>query len=105
MNEETRQALEGLKRSVLLVLYQQWREKTEERRCLKIAEIYQRLGIKRLTPKDDDTKHDHLIHGILVRLRKEGCALHAQDAGADDAKKKGEWQITAKGIAVIQGSV
>ena len=69
--------LEDLKRLVLGVL-------DISKGPVEVLEIYDQLGIKKLTREDDDTRHDHLIKGVLFFLRKEGRALHLPYKG---------WQI------------
>ena len=68
MNENTRNAfasygLEILKRSTLLVLYENRENGNPYRGYLTMISIQQLLNIRRAT-----SQHDNLIHGILVRL-------------------------------------
>ena len=61
--------LEELKRLVLGVL-------DISKMPVEVMEIYDQLGIKKLTREDDDTRHDNLIKSVLFFLRKEGSACH-----------------------------
>lgn len=69
--------LEELKRLVLGVL-------DISKGPMETLEIYDHLGIKKLTREDDDTRHDNLIKGVLFFLRKEGRVRHLPYKG---------WQI------------
>ena len=85
MNENTRNAfasygLEILKRSVLLVLYEQYVSGPSHRRFLTIKEIGEQLDIR---PLERDTnrprgKHAYmngLTQGILAHLRHPGTSI------------------------------
>ena len=96
-------ALETLKQSVLLELYKQNRDDSE---CpyLMIGQIYERLGIERLTQKEHGlARADQLIHGVLVRLWVEKKATHPLSDSPNLVYPKGAWIITEKGIAAIEG--
>ena len=93
MNENTRNAfasygLEILKRSVLLVLYEE--HKYGERRRLTRIEISQRFGIKKPGGRDIDNRP--LIEGILIHLAEDGVV---------DRNAVNRWQITEKGVSLI----
>ena len=93
MNENTRSAfasygLEILKRSVLLVLYE---EHLGERRRLTRIEISQRFGIKKPGGRDIDNRP--LIEGILIHLAEEGVV---------NSNAVNRWQITEKGVSLIE---
>ena len=94
MNENTRDAfasygLEILKKAVLLVLYE---EHLGERRRLTRIEISQRFGIKKPGGRDSDNRP--LIEGIL---------MHLADEEGVDRNAVNRWQITEKGVSVIEG--
>ena len=94
MNENTRDAfaaygLEILKKAVLLVLYE---EHLAERRRLTRIEISQRFGIKKPGGRDIDNRP--LIEGIL---------MHLADEEVVDRNAVNRWQITEKGVSVIEG--
>lgn len=95
MNENTRNAfasygLEILKRSVLLVLYQQPLDYAgTHRRTLSQDTIRQRLGI----PKQLYTPN-RLVRGILDILQ--------DDEYVDFCGRGGHWRITEKGVSVIE---
>ena len=93
MDDDTQKAfahfgLERLKKSVLQVLYDA--HVFRERGFLGFNDIHEALDINRI-PK---TK-DYFVHGILLRLWKDG---HAERTGY------GRWKITPQGIAFIDGN-
>lgn len=83
--------LEILKRSVLLALY-------ESETPLNFNQIHEAIGIERLKP----AYHDYLIVAILNRLGRAGLAQ--DNSGGAVHLKKGQWEITEKGIEVIEGA-
>ncbi|MCY3744504.1 MAG: hypothetical protein OXH00_26100 [Candidatus Poribacteria bacterium] len=89
-NTDVAMGLERLEKSVLLVLHRAGS-------VLEMSEIHDQLGIRQLTLKEDDAKHDHLIWSILVRLEYEGYTKCVK-GGA----KIGEWQITDRGVSRIK---
>ena len=94
MNENTRNAfasygLEILKRSVLLVLYQE--HKSGERSRLTWMQINQRLEIKKL--REFDIDNVKLIEGILI---------HLEDDGDVESNAVNRWQITPEGVSRIE---
>ena len=93
MNENTRNAfasygLEILKRSVLLVLYE---EHLGEQQRLTRIEISQRFGIKKPGGRDIDNRP--LIEGILRHLAEDEVV---------DSNAVNRWQITEKGVSLIE---
>lgn len=97
MNDNTRNefasyGLEILKRSVLLVLYEQYVSGPSHRRFLTIKEIGEQFDIR---PIGRYTNMNGLTHGILLHL--------LDDEDAEWLGKSGRWQITQKGISVIAG--
>ena len=94
MNDKTRSdfasyGLETLKRSVLLVLYQQPLDYAgKHRRTLSQNTIRQRLGI----PKQLYTPN-RLVRGILDILQEDE---YVEFFG------EGHWRITEKGVSVIE---
>lgn len=88
-------SLGKLEKAVLLGLYENYKSGKPS----KIAEIYEWLGIERIIFNGE---YDQLIHGVLVRLRNKGSALHKADIGAVYACEDGEWEITREGISVIR---
>ena len=93
MNENTRNAfasygLEILKRSVLLVLY----EETRDGGLIKQGEISSSLDIPSVRFPSANTYS--LIQGILDQLKNDRHAYHNLGYG---------WQITPEGISVIEG--
>ena len=95
MNDKTRNdfasfGLEILKRSVLLVLYETYRERPDEP-ILQQETIRGHLDI----PKGRRGAN-HLIRGILEILEVEGAVEYNLWYAA------GHWQITQKGISVIE---
>ena len=91
--------LEILKQCVLDVLYDIHVSGLRLSRKFQ-GDICARLGIPYVSGK---VLNDHLIHGILIRLREEKYASYKGhvDAPADQVDK---WQITEKGIKIIQGN-
>ena len=95
MNDNTRNAfaadgLEILKRSVLLVLYQE--HKSGERSRLTRMQISQRLEIKK--PYGSDVNNVNLIEGVL---------MHLEDDGDVESSAVNRWQITAESVSRIEG--
>ena len=80
-------ALEALKRCALNVLYA-----ARDKEFIRQEVVRMRLGI----PKIDFERgrHNALIFGILMHLKDDGYAYHNPGYG---------WQITEKGIKVIEG--
>ena len=102
MNENTRNAfasygLEILKQCVLDVLYDIHVSGQSLKRKFQ-GDICDRLGIPYLK---DKYLNDHLIHGILLRLREEKYARHKGDADAP-ADQMDIWQITEKGVKLME---
>ena len=103
MNENTRNAfasygLEILKRSVLLVLYEQTEIADEvspyaQGRVLTAGAIRERLDI--LRPRVISGNVNALIQGVLDHLQHHGHAHHYPSQG---------WAITEKGVSVIEDS-
>lgn len=89
-NIDVAMGLERLEKSVLLVLH-------TAGSVLEISEIHDQLGIRQLTLKEDDAKHDHLIWSILVRLEYHGYTKCVKKGA-----KIGEWQITDRGVSRIE---
>ena len=90
-NTDVAMGLERLETSVLLVLHRAGS-------VLEISEIHDQLGIRQLTRKADDVKHDNLIWSILVRLE---CAAYTKCVKRGE--KREEWQITDEGVSRIEG--
>ena len=93
MNDNTRNefasfGLEILKRSVLLVLYEQ-QVYSPHKPYLRLTDVRERPGLPRLC------EHNSLIHGILMHL--------ADDGHAEWLTYGGLWQITEEGASVIEG--
>ena len=86
-NEFAAYGLEILKRSVLLVLYE---ENLGEK--LKPDKIRERLGIPPLPPYQGGAM---LVTDILERLKL--------DELVDDSTRREGWEITAEGIEFIEG--
>lgn len=105
MNDNTRNefasyGLEILKRSVLLVLYEQYVSGPSHRRFLTIKEIGEQLDIRPLERDKNRPRGKHaymngLTQGILAHLLD-----HKQVKWLGE---KGHWQITEAGISVIEG--
>ena len=94
MNENTRNTfasygLEILKRSALLVLY----EETRDGGLIKQDVVRVRLGIPKIDYSLDPARHNALIFGILMHLKDDKYAYHNVGYG---------WQITEKGVSVIE---
>lgn len=96
MNQNTRNtyaafALDILKTATLEVLY----EKTSpSKSVIRQDEIRKQLDIKKIDYSWDPGRHNALIFGILMHLREDGYANHLSGYG---------WQITEKGIEIIEG--
>ena len=96
MNNNTRNdfaayGLEILKRSVLLVLYDQ--QTSGENRRFTRFEICEMCGIK--APGDRAIDNMQLIEGILQHLREDGTV---------ESNAVNRWRITQKGVSLIEGS-
>ena len=94
MNDNTQKALvhsslEALKRSTLNVLYD-----ARDEGLIKQDEIRKRLGIPKIDYSLDPARHNALIFGILMHLKDDKYAYHNSGYG---------WQITEKGVKVIEG--
>ena len=101
-DDNTQNALETLKQSVLQVLYEgtdvvyeksRYPQGYADGRILKAGEIREKLNI--LQPQLVCASTNALIHGILDHLRDDGHAYHYVSQG---------WAITEKGISVIEDS-
>ena len=95
MNDKTRNefasyGLEILKRSVLLVLYQQHLDKSTHREDLSQETIRELLDI----PKEAYSSNK-LVRGILDLLKVDGYAEM-------NRYRTGCWQITEEGVSVIE---
>lgn len=99
LNELTSLSLNILQWRVLRVLYDIHGSGQSLKNRFQ-RDIRDRLGIKHLT---NDPTNDNLIHGILMRLRDEKYATHIDDSDAP-ANQVDKWQITKKGIEVIERS-
>ena len=99
MNENTRNALEILKRGVLLVLYEQYVSGPSHRRFLTIKEIGEQLDIR---PLERDTNRPRGKHAYMNGLT-QGILAHLLDKKQVEwLGEKGHWQITEKGVSVIE---
>ena len=98
-NEFARYGLEILKRSMLLVLYEETDSISEEPplypdgRTLTAERIRKRLGI--IKPQRSIVSINALIRGVLDHLQHDKYVYHYGDIG---------WAITEKGVKVIEGS-
>ena len=95
-NEFAAYGLDILKRSVLLVLYEQVEFAPPWRRKVRMDRIQKRLGIPRLPVKKRDRpigNQTDLIRGVLQHLFKDGLVKHTVDQG---------WEITPEGIEFIK---
>lgn len=92
-----KQGLDLLKRSVLLVLYEERNEMTYPKPFASLLleeDIYEKLQIPQpLTPGN---AYNALIHGILQHLLGD---LHAEYISGEG------WQITEAGVRFIEGKV
>lgn len=95
VNELTSLSLEILKLCMLRVLY-------DAGTGLTYNQIHEAVGIDRLPPSAG--YNDYLIHGLLLRLWEDGLARHGSDEGGAHLKK-GQWEITERGIASIDGEI
>ena len=89
-------SLEILKRSVLLLLYEETetvykKSPYEPGRTLKPSELSKKLGIR--PPRVTSSDRHALFYGILDHLREDGLAYHYLHIG---------WGITEKGVSVIE---
>lgn len=96
-NDNTQNALETLKGSVLQVLYEETdivykKSPYPDGRILKAGQIREKLNI--LRPRLVSASTNSLIHGILDHLQHDGHAYHYVSAG---------WGITEKGVSVLEG--
>ena len=107
MNDNTRNAfasygLEILKRAVLLVLYEQYVSGPSHRRFLTIKEIGEQLDIR---PLERDTNRPRGKHAYMNGLT-QGILAHLLDKEQVEwLGEKGLWQITEKGVSVIEKGV
>ena len=94
-NEFAAYGLEILKRSVLLVLYEDTDVVSPDPpgRSLKQGEIRVKLGIR--SPRVFGDNVNSLIMGVLLDLRTDELAHHYFGIG---------WAITQKGVSLIEGS-
>ena len=97
MSNNTRNAfasygLEILKQSVLLVLYDAHRDGEP---YLGYNDIHEALGIARIREVNRKAVKDYFVHGILLHLWEDGSVEVVGD--------RAEFQITEKGISVIEG--
>ena len=104
MNENTRSefashGLAILKRSVLLVLYEQYVSGPSDKRFLTIEEIGEQLDIRPRDmikrPRGKFAFMNGLTQGVLAHLLNDG--------DVEWLGKLGQWQITPKGVSVIEG--
>lgn len=105
MNDKTRNefasyGLEILKRSVLLVLYEQYVSGPSHRRFLTIKEIGEQLDIR---PLERDTNRPRGKHAYMNGLTQGILAHLLDDKQVEWLGEKGLWQITEDGISVIEG--
>lgn len=99
-NESASYGLEILKRSVLLVLYEQYVSGPSHRRFLTIKEIGEQLDIR---PLERDTNRPRGKHAYMNGLT-QGILAHLLDDGhAEWLGQSGQRQITQKGVSVIDG--
>ena len=94
MNDNTQKALvhsslEALKRSALNVLYE-----ARDKGFVRQDVVRVRLGIPKVDYSLDPGRHNALIFGILMHLKDDKYADHNSGYG---------WQITEKGVKVIEG--
>ena len=95
MNDNTRNefasfGLEILKRSALLVLYERHVKSPYYRPYLPAKQVGEELGIR----QGVELNHNHLIRGILE---------HLEDDGYVECMGHNRWQITRKGVSIIEG--
>ena len=93
MNDNTQKALvhsslEALKRSALNVLYE-----AQPDGYIQQDKVRKRLGIPKVE-EQNPARHNSLIYGILTHLQADEYAHHEVGYG---------WQITEKGVKVIEG--
>ena len=93
MNENTRNAfasygLEILKRSVLLVLYEERVSQCHYRGFMRLKQVRERLGIQQVIGKGD------LVRSILDHLIDDGYVKYTPTD---------RWNITPGGVSVIEG--
>lgn len=86
--DDTRDALEVLKRAVLQALYEQHRDGVQP--YLGFNDIHDAIGIDQISETND-----YFVYGILLRLWQEDG--HAEHSGI-----RGLWQITEAGISAIE---
>ena len=107
MNKNTRNAfafhgLEILKRAVLLLLYEQYVSGPSHRQSLTIKEIGEQLDIR---PLEEDTNRPRGKHAYMNGLT-QGILAHLLDKKLVKwLGKNGLWQITEKGVSVIEKGV
>lgn len=90
LNDFASYGLEILKHSVLLVLY----EAKHKDELLQAQEIRRRLGIPQA--KDERMGHTSLVFGVLSYLKDEEKVAQFWSGSYT-------WQITEKGLSVIEG--
>ena len=94
MNDNAQKALvhsslEAFKRSALNVLYE-----ARDNGSIRQDVVRARLGIPKIDYSSDPARHNALIFGILMHLQDDEYAYHNSGYG---------WQITEKGVKVIEG--
>lgn len=92
----TAHGLEILKRSVLLLLYEETEIAYEKSpygpgRTLKPSDLSEKLGIS--PPRVTSSDSHAVFYGILDHLREDGLAYHYLHVG---------WCITEKGVSIIE---
>ena len=93
MNDNTRNefasyGLAILKRSVLLVLYEERVSQSGYRRFMRLKQVRERLGIQQVIGKGD------LVRSILDHLIDDGYVEYTPTD---------RWEITPEGVLVIEG--
>jgi hypothetical protein len=94
MNDNTQKALvysslEALKRCALNILYEE-----RDKGFIRQDAVRMRLGIPKIDYSVDPARHNALIFGILMHLKDDKYVYHNPGYG---------WQITEKGVKVIEG--
>ena len=80
-----------LKRAVLLVLYE------TEQPYLRYEDIHEALNLPRIREVEGKKVKDSLVHGVLLRLREAELVRVVGE--------RSEFQITEKGISVIDRTI
>ena len=80
-----------LKRAVLLVLYE------TEQPYLRYEDIHEALNLPRIREVEGKKVKDSLVHGVLLRLREAELVRVVGE--------RAEFQITEKGISVIDRTI